>query len=242
MRQSKDGQNVLQNTIWDHLAGRRIVLAGIQGECYTRFLENLENLAGQPGFSFEVTEGLEQVTAGDFVLLFAELSGRQDCWSQELELLNFFPMLLNKAPASVLLVSGSGIYGKQYGSERFLCEDEIGYVCHTKQDELALQCLRTSEHFACRFAKEKGLPVKTARLGAWPKNSDSVAGVLDAAMRVLLYGVCGEAYNLPEECISSHAGAADCQDTGTEENRVRYSPLQAVPLCIDAEKAGKLGK
>ena len=242
MRQSKDGQNVLQNTIWDHLAGRRIVLAGIPGESYTRFLENLENLAGQPDFTFEVAEGLEQVTAGDFVLLFAELSGRQDCWSQELELLNFFPMLLNKAPASVLLVSGSGIYGKQYGSERFLCEDEIGYVCHTKQDELALQCLRTSEHFACRFAKEKGLPVKTARLGAWPKNSDSVAGVLDAAMRVLLYGVCGEAYNLPEECISSHAGAADCQDTGTEENRVRYSPLQAVPLCIDAEKAGKLGK
>ena len=68
MRQSKDGQNILQKTIWDRLAGRRIVLAGIQGECYTRFLENLENLAGQPGFSFEVTEGLEQVAAGDFVL------------------------------------------------------------------------------------------------------------------------------------------------------------------------------
>lgn len=242
MRQSKDGQNILQKTIWDRLADRRIVLAGIRGECYTRFLENLENLAGQPGFSFEVTEGLEQVVAGDFVLLFAELAGQENCWPQELELFDSFQMLLKKDPASVLLVSSSAIYGKQYGGVRFLHEDEIGYVCHTKQAELALQCMRTSEHFACRFYRENGLPIKIVRLGAWPGNGDFVAELLDKAMRVLVNGASGEAYNLPEGCTDDSAVTNHCLGSETEENRARYSPLQAVPTYMDAEKAGKLGK
>lgn len=218
-------QKTLRKTVWEHFADDRLVLAGIKGDVYLQFLENLKNLSEQPGMSFAVEEGLEQVKAGDFVFLFSKISDASDCWGQEIELLEAFSVLQKRRPAAVLLVSGSEIYGKQYGQERALREDEIGYICHTRREEIPAQCMRTSEHFACRFAKEEGLPVKVARLGAWPADSASVAELLDTAARVLLFGTPGEAYNLT--------------DAGEGDND-RHSPLQAIPVRMNTAKAKEL--
>lgn len=220
-------QKTLQKTIWERFTDDRLVLAGIKSDAYMQFLENLKNLSGQPGMSFTVEEGLEQVRSGDFVLLFSGMPGEADCWEQEIGLLEVFPVLLEKRPAAVLLMSGSEIYGKQYGQERALREEEIGYLCHTRQEEIPAQCMRMSEHFACRFARENELPVKIARMGGWPKDSDQIEELLDMAARVLLLGMPGEVYNLPD--------AGEEKDNG-------HSPLQAVPVHMNAEKAEALAK
>lgn len=245
IRPADDAENIIKSEIWNDLQGKRIVLAGVRSGEYELFLENLARIAARPEPLFCVQEGVETVQEGDLVILFAGPQAGGE-WIQELNVLEQLASLAKARTGAVLLVSTSAVYGKSFGCPHLLRENDIGYVGHAERGDLAAQCLRTAEHFAYRFAQENNVPVKIARMGMQDGGAAS-AGIsgapgsvrtdilMEAAVKVLLYGAPGEAYNLPD-------------GVGCEAQEVRgaggqtHSPLQPIPVRMDTEKLETLGR
>lgn len=205
-------------------------------------VRGLQLLKKQQSAAFEILErtgnGQKAVQPGDFVIL--------DCtscisWKALLRLSGMLEDLQKAAPAAVLLLSDTSVYGKVFGNVHALREDEMGYVCHTDSKDCAMQCMRTIEHLGGRLAREEGVPVKIARAG-WDDlrklkdDTEKAAERLACGMlKVLVKGTSGEAYNLPgtEELTE---GEIRQDMPGLAE----HSPLSPIPVVPDAGKAGRL--
>ncbi len=104
-------------------------------------------------------------------------------------------------PRRTLLISDLMVYGKMFGQQRLLGEEEIGYVCHTSADDAAAQWMRTAEHLCSRLAREEGLAVKIVRAD-WAhipvllQAEDGSGTILNSILDILENGAAGEAYNL----------------------------------------------
>lgn len=129
-------------------------------------------------------------------------------WNETLQLLGQMQQLIGTKPAAVLLLSGNEVYGACFGTAHARPEEEIGYVCHTAGSDIAAQCMRTAEHFACALEQ---VPIRVGRMGTLPEG-EALSGLLEACARVLLYGADSEIYNLPCE-----AEEAQPQETELEE-------------------------
>ena len=178
--------------------------------------ENQRALTGK-----NVVCGLEQAGDGDFVILFGvlkEQESEQNGKVEEADDDGGFPALLGlleqlkelgrRKVQSVVLVTDNRVYGKHFGLEKSHAEWDMGYLCHTSQDDRNAWCMRTAEHLACRMAHEKGIPIKVARIGKHSLENEMhrakdgerhmLRTEIPAMLYVLLCGADGEIYNLPD--------------------------------------------
>lgn len=75
MEQDKVRGMEAQDNIWQRFAGKRLVLAGVDGPEYQAFFQSLAGTSSRTGAGFRVVDGVENVLDGDYVLLFARPSG-----------------------------------------------------------------------------------------------------------------------------------------------------------------------
>lgn len=75
MEQDKVRGTEAQGNIWQQFAGKRLVLAGVDGPEYQAFFQSLAGISSRTGAGFRVVDGVENVLDGDYVLLFARPSG-----------------------------------------------------------------------------------------------------------------------------------------------------------------------
>lgn len=207
-------KETMQNTIWNSLQNRQIVLTGLQNQDRELFGESLGSISSQASGGFSVIDGIERMKEGDFVLVFAraaapEKKKKASAWSAEAQdwklaeaaweetriLLKELETLASKKAGSILLVSGNEVYGKSYGYRSAKKEEDLGYVCHTDCMDAAAQCMRMAEHAACRLAAEKQFPVRIVRI---EKNvpPEEARRLPEEALRVMLLGEIGEIYNI----------------------------------------------
>ncbi len=144
--------------------------------------------------------------------------------------------LQQSRPCRVLFVSDTMVYGKVYGEQHLLREDETGYVCHTSAKDRTAQWMRMAEHLCARLAREEGLAVKIARVD-WSefaeepqRQAEALDRLLNRMLSILERGVAGEAYNLSSLTLETLAGKnAACAGA--------RSPLSPVAVIPDIGKA-----
>lgn len=156
------------------------------------------------------------LTREDCVLLFGRYaeSGEQPCasarneaedcrpdtgWIEEL--MDAIGQIRRIRPRGVLFVSDTMVYGKLFGEQRLLRENELGYVCHTSADGMTAQWMRTAEHLCARLAREEGLSVKIVRadwehIPAVLQEDGEQGEILNSLFDIWENGIAGEAYNL----------------------------------------------
>lgn len=181
------------------LTGKRIVLAGLKNRQREIFAQNLAHLCSQNAVALEITENVDEIREGDYVILFGQMAEENTgtaYMGQLSEMLSQMSALAGKKTGSTVLVSDCLVYGKLFGKTDRCREDELGYLSHTKQEELAVYYMRLLEHLACRLAREEGFPVKIVRQDG-PMEEQDPAAVLHAVFTVLLSGENGAIYNLP---------------------------------------------
>lgn len=178
-----------------------------------------------------------ELTREDYALLFGCYAADQDSqnarWFEELT--EAIIRIQNVRPRSVLFISDRMVYGKVFGEQHLLREDEIGYVCHTSADDTTAQWMRTAEHFCARLAREEALPVKIVRAD-WEhipvmlqKEGESTT-ILNTILGILKDGIAGEAYNISGLTADILARKnAECAKT--------RSPLAPVTVLPDIRKA-----
>lgn len=217
-----------EKKIWKELAGKRIIMAGLDNEQKTMFAENLAHICSQNGVELTVSRQFDDREPEDMVLLFGQMPSMQESDGQGgfrgLKYLMEQLKELTKQPASsVVLVSDCSVYGKQYGTAKKQKENELGYISHTKKEEQHLYYLRMAEHLACRLAKEENLPIKVVRQDKTVETKE-LEGMLESALAVLLCGKNGEIYNL----------LTGEKEEGKEQEM--HSPLSPMEIVPDTEK------
>lgn len=214
--------------VWSELNGKRIVLAGLDNSQRQIYAQNLAHISSQKSVNLLISERFEEVTEKDLVLLFADMKfDRESVTGKEKDLkllMEQLQVLAMKRPSAVLLVSDCQVYGKQFGPERSLKEEALGYISHTSREEVPLQYMRMAEHLACGLAREEQLHIRVARQSLRTE-TENLEQVMEAVIQVLLYGVDGEIYNLPPSGTASVSGE--------EDDRSPLSPIEIVP---DIEK------
>lgn len=221
-----DGKRLAPQKVWARLEGKRLFCLGADTKRKQCFLKNLAN--------FYVSQNLEEVKSGDFVFLFGDFETSDAeyflVWLQILE------RLARIRPEAVLLITDSRIYGKRFGGQRALAEEELGYVSHTSERDGCLQDMRAAEYFACRMARENGLAIRIARMDG-PLTGDALEVQLAGAVSVLLDGAGAETYNLPGGGTLG-GGLQKMEDGKAQESRKRSegSPLSPVPVILNTEK------
>lgn len=146
----------------------------------------------------------------DYIVLFAHPENMELL----LELLEQLQQLVKTKPRAAVLVSDNRVYGKLFGDSHPLKTDEIGYACHTMQEDIPVTNLRTAEHFACRLVREEGLNIRVARAEA-SSDGEILSKLTEAVVRLLLEGEAGAVYNLPMQ-------APDALQ--------EHSPLEPIPI------------
>lgn len=186
MEQELGKRRFLSEDLQKALAGKKIVLAGIENNCRRSFTQQLLQLAAQSGNSFTVSQDLREAGAEDYVLLFGcpdkdgyvkgaresgvcksgdEVSGADAlCTTDALPAM--LAALAEKNPAAAVFVSDNCVYGKCFGKEKARKEQELGYVCHTAISDEIPSRLRFAENLAHRLAKEEGVQIAVVRMGA----------------------------------------------------------------------------
>lgn len=146
--------------IWDRLCGAEIVCAGPDSEVKRAVAETLARAArAQSGAELRFAEKMRQES---LVLIFGGYA-REDGWENFLELTETLEQARRTGPRRALFISDDMVYGKVFGEQRPLKEDEIGYLSHTAADCAAAQCMRTAEHLCFRLAREEGLSLSIVR-------------------------------------------------------------------------------
>lgn len=64
-----------QNKLWERLAGKRLILAGVDNQTHQTFFQRLIGISSQTGIGYRIVDGLETAREGGLVLLFAKPSG-----------------------------------------------------------------------------------------------------------------------------------------------------------------------
>ena len=209
-------------SIWEQLTGKTVVLAGNENSQKACFRQNLAHLAGRLGGRFSLSDDLSAAGSEDLVFLF----GMPQAGACRMEaLLEALAEISVRRLSCTALVTATKVYGKQFGASHAFTEQELGYACHTSAADMALSEMRLAENLAHRLAAEEGLPIKIVRMEESP-GGDCAEAMLEAAVKVLLYGVPGEAYNLPGSHENAETDAAS-----------RLSPL---PVRTDTRKVQSL--
>ncbi len=211
MTQKLERDERLSKELRDALAGKRILLFGLEKGSAGNFLQELTEAAEQPGHTFTVLQEAEEITPEDYVILFADETGSPGA---ALEL------AASGRPAGALFMSGSCVYGTCFGTRKPREEHELGYACHTAAADRRASGLRIAENLVHRLAVEEGVHIAVARM---PEHPDGMRTV-EAAMQVLLYGKPGEAYNLPGKCAAQE----------------EHSPLSPIQIVTDTKKVQAL--
>ena len=232
--------------VWKELSGRRILLMGVKSSLKQSFLPNLSHMGTQMGWEFQVQEDPKEIRKGDLIFIFGLVrEKRYASWKELRSLLETLRLLEGSEFEAAALITGTEVYGRLYGKERTIREDEMGYVSHLLEEDTGSFCMRMAENLAGRLAREKNLPVKILRTArTWEDTvsdtvlAEGVAGdfgshiqqLIQGAVLALLWGKPGQAYNLPWE------------ETSFEENSQNRSPLSPIPLKPDTEKLEQLRK
>ena len=228
--------------IWSALEGRRIVLAGLNNEQRGIYAQNLAHIFRQKQINLTVSERIEETVQTDLVLVFAQLGNKGSAEKPagsltengELQLLmEQLQLLAERKPEAVLLITDCQVYGKQFGTEHSLKESELGFISHTAAAEISLQYMRMAEHLACRLAEEEKMHVRTARQNLRTE-TENLEQVMEAVLRVLLYGEDGEIYNLPQ--------SGKPWEYGEEDDRSPLAPLKIVPDTGKTDDRTSLGR
>lgn len=173
----------------------------------------------------------------DCVLLFGrygtDAQAEDVQWVQELT--EAIAQIQKVRPRAALFLSDTMVYGKLFGEQRLLKEDEIGYVCHTSKDDTAAQWMRTAEHLCARLAREEGLSIKIARadwehIPVMLQAGEGSATILAVILELLKNGTAGEAYNIS-------GLTSDVLVKKSEECAKTRSPLAPMELFPDIGKA-----
>ncbi len=197
-----------------------------------------------------VTDTADGLTREDSVLLFGRYAKSEEQprssvrdgmgdqradtgWIEELT--DAIRQIQRVRPREVLFVSDTMVYGKVFGEQRLLCENEIGYVCHTSADSMTAQWMRTAEHLCARLAREEGLSVKIVRadwahIPAVLQEKGEPGAILSSLFDILKNGTAGEAYNLS-------GLSRDTLERKSEECAGARSPLAPVTVLPDIGKA-----
>ena len=196
-------------------------------------------LCVQPDAEAEKGKSAAGLAQEDCVLLFGRYGTDTQTadmqWIQELT--EAIVQIQRTRPRAVLFLSDTMVYGKQFGAQRLLREDEIGYVCHTSKDGTTAQWMRTAEHLCGRLAREEGLSIRIARadwehIPVMLQSEGETETILDTILDLLRNGIAGEAYNISgltrntlarknEECAKTRSPLAPIEvflDTGKAEN------------------------
>ena len=221
-------ENRRQEPAEREFTGRRILLLRAQTPQRRVFAQSLSRLADRMGGRLQAAEETEKIRGDDLVFLFGMIRESGRLAYRELQsVLDGLKRLEQEPPKAAALLTGTEVYGKRYGTPRAVREEEMGYVSHLLSEDTGAFCMRTAEHMAARFAKEKGLPVKILRVFSFPETpggEDGMERLAEQAVWGLLYGTDGEAYNLPWE------PGAKKEETGER------SALSPVPIRPDFGK------
>lgn len=202
-----ESEILMSPPVWEGLSGKKIMIAGNEYGLRQRFWENLANIAGSMGNSFQVAAADEKA---DYAFLFAYPENME----QLMALLDQLKELAGADILAAVLISDNRVYGKLFGNSHPLDTDEIGYICHTMPEDFLAANLRTAEHYACRLAREEGLNIRVARASG-DCGEDAAGEMAEAAVRVLLEGAAGDVYNLPMH---------------RPETPKAHSPLEPIPI------------
>lgn len=271
MRKSMEKQekiNAIPELVQERLSGKRLILGGCNGKLREGFVQNLVYIIEQSKADIVLLNGTKKAKAGDYVLLFGETPetvrtgmskkaadgsktetgdgyGYEDLFALGEDL-----QILAKAdPGEVLFISDCAVYGKSFGEGYARKEEDLGYVSHTSRAEISVQNLRMAEHLVCRTAREDGLRAKVVRAHGGLYDGEAKAVIL-AALQVLIYGTCGEIYNLPvrqDEMSGAAFGvSAKKADRNAAEKEVLVwkearSPLAPMEVVPDTGKFEQLG-
>ena len=125
----------------------------------------------------QAAEETEKICGEDLVFLFGMIRESGRLAYRELQsVLDGLKRLEQEPPKAAALLTGTEVYGKRYGTPRAVREEEMGYVSHLLSEDTGAFCMRTAEHMAARFAKEKGLPVKILRVFSFPETPEAKTG------------------------------------------------------------------
>lgn len=257
MEQELGKRRFLSEDLQKALAGKKIVLAGIENNCRRSFTQQLLQLAAQSGNSFTVSQDLREAGVEDYVLLFGCPDGDEyvkesqesgACESGEActmrSLPEMFVMLTEKNPAAAVFVSDNCVYGKCFGKEKARKEQELGYVCHTAISDEIPSRLRFAENLAHRLAKEEGVQIAVVRTGAaadetvYTEESEAGSGkrvYMQAPeagdMRMLEAALCVLLYG-------EKGGVYNLSETAAADDD--HSPLSPMQIVTDTTKADAL--
>lgn len=235
--------------LWAELAGRTIVVAGPGEGGRQEFAQNLAHLAGLQKTEVHIGDRPETATGENFVILFIgmpqeDLTGKQEAGAESIsadgcgvsrpgqgnpsvlsEVLDSLEDLSNADFAAAVVITDYSVFGKCFGRERTLREEELGYVCHTSAAEQSQFGMRLAEQLACRMAREDGVNIKVVRIPYAARSGDIQTGrmpdmeqagdvsgdlikmgrsgdfrkrLIEAVLYVLLHGEAGEIYSLPD--------------------------------------------
>lgn len=223
----------------------RIVLLGPDSGVREAVCSSLKK-AGPAGRELVCGQPADPVAPGDSVLLFGCYDPEEgaQAWSGFEELSEALEQVRKNRPRRVLFVSDLLVYGKVFGAPRLLREDEVGYVCHTAEDGMTAQCLRTAENLCARLAREEGLSVKIVRAD-WRRlireEAEGISGqsgrrsletILGVMLKILESGEPGSVCNLP--VADPELLRRECAQSG--QSRSPLMPLAVIPDTGKAEK------
>lgn len=270
MEQELGRRRFLSEDLQKALAGKKIVLAGIENNCRRSFTQQLLQLAAQSGNSFTVSQDLREAGAEDYVLLFGCPDGDEyvkesqesgACESGEActmrSLPEMFVMLTEKNPAAAVFVSDNCVYGKCFGKEKARKEQELGYVCHTAISDEIPSRLRFAENLAHRLAKEEGVQIAVVRTGAaadetvYTEESETVAGKImhteesEAGSGERVYMQAPESGDMQmleaALCVLLYGEKGRVYNlSGTDAADDDHSPLSPMQIVTDTTKADAL--
>ncbi len=207
-----------RESIKEKLSGRRLIFLGEDCAQKQSFMQNLAHLASQWENSFEIFDGEKDPGAGDYVFLFADAKSKKALPS---ELLGDLRGLEGRPIEGAVLISDMAVYGTCFDEGQQRGTEELGYVCHTREADIAAQNLRLAEHLASRMAREEKVPLRIARSQGNLSGEELEAMIL-SALQVALEGSDGEIYNLPG-CVS-------------DQDNPEHSPLAPVTPAADVGK------
>lgn len=217
----------------------KIWLPGPKSQGKQKFAEWLCQSGVQADREFVNIIHMEEIPLEDrrdcLVLVFGEIaSGSAPAPWQSLEELS--EVLLRAAdirPRRMVLVSDTMVYGKLFGEQRLVKEDEIGYLSHTADGETAAQCMRTAENLCFRLTRERGLNAGIVRAD-WQAvfAGTKQSRLQETLLNILENGAPGEVFNLSEKSSKERL----LQKEQCAQARSPLSPITVIPDTGKAEK------
>lgn len=217
----------------------KIWLLGPESQRKRTWTEQLRRLSAQTGREFVSIRQPGEIPSREMegcrALLFGD-SGSCDgaeLWQSFEKFSEILLQLAGNRPGRLLFVSDILVYGKLFGRQRLVKEDEIGYAGHTAERDMAAQCLRTEENLCFRLAREEGLNIKIVRADQSVMSAEAPQEkLLETLLGILEDGVPGEVFNLSAKTLEERRQK-------NEQCARGHSALAPVTVIPDTRKAEK---